>query len=68
MIERVLNDHRGRMEREAKAKVVASVWGADFLPFLAAVAVFSRSVWKERLYSSYPSKSTEAKHLAQQGI
>ena len=27
------------MEREAKAKVVASVWGADFVQFLAALAV-----------------------------
>ena len=28
--------HRRRKEREAKAKVVASVWGADFFQFLAA--------------------------------
>ena len=27
------------METEAKAKVVASVWGADFVKFLAALAV-----------------------------
>ena len=27
------------MEREAKAKVVASVWGAEFVHFLAALAV-----------------------------
>ena len=27
------------MEREAKAKVVASVWGAEFIKFLAALAV-----------------------------
>ena len=34
------NMHRRRMEREAKAKVVASVWGAEFIQFLAALAVF----------------------------
>ena len=26
-------------EREAKAKVVASVWGAEFIKFLAALAI-----------------------------
>ena len=55
------------MEREAKAKVVASVWGADFVQFLAALAVLSRSVGNKRLNSSYSSTSTEAKQLAQQG-
>ena len=35
------------MEREAKA--VASVWGADFVQFLAALAVLPRSVLKKRL-------------------
>ena len=34
---------RRRMETEAKAKVVASVWGAKFLQFLAALAVLPRS-------------------------
>ena len=29
--EKNLSTHYGRMEREAKAKVVASVWGADFV-------------------------------------
>ena len=24
-------DRKGRMEREAKAKIVASVWGAEFI-------------------------------------
>ena len=56
------------MEREAKAKVVASVWGSDFVKFLAALAVLPRWVWKKRLNSSYSSKSTEAKQLARQGI
>ena len=31
--------HRRRMEREAKTKVDASVWGAGFVQFLAALAV-----------------------------
>ena len=52
--------HRRRMERLAKAKVVA-VWGADFVQLLAALAVLPRSIWKKRLNSSYSSKSTEAK-------
>ena len=49
------------METEAKAKVVASVWGAEFINFLAKLAVLPRFIWKKRLNSSYSSKSTEAK-------
>ena len=45
--------HRRRMEREAKAKAVAAVRGADFVQFLALLAVLHRSVWKKRLTSSY---------------
>ena len=41
------------MAREAKATVVASVWGADFVQFLAALVVLPRSVWKKRLNSPY---------------
>ena len=44
--------HRRRMETEAKAKVVTSVWGADFVQFLAALAVLPRSIWKKRLNSA----------------
>ena len=36
----VRDDHRRRVETEAKAKVVASVWGAKFIKFLAALAIF----------------------------
>ena len=32
--------HRRRIQTEAKAKVVVSVWGAEFIQFLAALAVF----------------------------
>ena len=37
-------DHRRRIKTEAKAKVVASVWGAEFIQFLAAPAVFPRTI------------------------
>ena len=37
-------DHSRRMETEAKAKDVASVWGAKFIHFLAAIAVLPRSI------------------------
>ena len=40
------------METEAKAKVVASVWGAKFVQFLAVLAVLLRSIWKKRLNST----------------
>ena len=35
---------RRRMETEEKAKVDASVWGAKFIQFLAALAVLPRSI------------------------
>ena len=44
------------METEGKAKVVASVWGAKFVQFLAALAVLPRSVWKKRLNSTVSFK------------
>ena len=49
------------MELEAKAKVIASVWGAKFVQYLATLAVLPRSNWKKRLNSSFSSNSTEAK-------
>ena len=55
--------HRRRMETEAKAKVVASVWGAKFILFLAALAVLTLSICKNRMNSTFSSKSTEAKQL-----
>ena len=44
--------HRRRIETEGKAKVVASVWGAEFVQFLAALAVLPSSFWKKRLNSA----------------
>ena len=41
--------HRRRMEREARAKVVAFVRGADFVQFLAALAVLPWLIWKNRM-------------------
>ena len=34
------------MEREAKAKVVASVWGAEIVQFLAVLEVLPRSIYE----------------------
>ena len=45
--------HRRRTETEAKAKVVASVWGATFIKFLAALADLHRMIFKKRLNSLY---------------
>ena len=33
--------YRRRIKTEEKAKVVASVWGAEFIQFLAALAVLN---------------------------
>ena len=52
------------MEREEKAKVVASVWGADLVQFFAALAVLPRSIWKKMMNSTVSSKPTEAKQNA----
>ena len=59
--------HR-RTELEDKAKVVAFVWGNEFVQFLAPLAVLPWSIWKKRSNSSYFSKSTEVKQQALQGI
>ena len=63
--------HRRRMEREEKAKVVASVWGGggkDFVQFLSALAVLPWSIWKNMMNSTFSSKQTKAKELARQRI
>ena len=41
---RITLDHRKRMETEAKAEGVASVLGAEFIPFLAALAVLPQLI------------------------
>ena len=41
---RITLDHRKRMETDAKAKGVASVLGAEFIPFLAALAVLPQLI------------------------
>ena len=44
--------HRRRIYIEAKTKVVASVWGAEFIQFLATLALFPRLIWKNRMNST----------------
>ena len=59
------------MKLEDNAKVVVSVWGgggADFVQFLAALAILPQPIWKKKLNSPYSFKWTEAKQLAQQKI
>ena len=56
------------METEAKANVVMSLWGAEFIQSLTAPAVLPRSIWKNRINSTFSSQSTEAKQLARQGM
>ena len=48
------------MEREATTKVVTSVCGADFVQFLAALAVLPRSIWKNMMNSTVSSNPAEA--------
>ena len=43
----VKNNHRRRIELEDKAKVVASVWGTQFIQFLAALAILPWSIEKK---------------------
>ena len=41
--------HRRRLETEAKAKVIASVWGTEFMQFLAALAIVHKDFLKNRM-------------------
>ena len=53
----ITEDHTRRIEKEGKAKVVASPWGgggAEFVQFLAALAVLPWSMWKKLLNSVGP--------------
>ena len=40
-----LPSHRRRIKSEEKAKVVRSVWGTEFIQFLAALAVLPRNIF-----------------------
>ena len=47
-----LQRHRRRIKtEEEKAKVVASVWGKEFIQFLAALAILPRTILKNRMKS-----------------
>ena len=48
-------EHRRKIKTEEKAKVVASVWGAEIVQFLAALAVLPRSIWKNWMNSPFLS-------------
>ena len=52
-------DHRRRINAEEKTKVVAAVWGAEFIYFLAALAIFClggfwRIGWIHTFLSNHP--------------
>ena len=45
--------HRRRIKTEEKAKVVAAVWGTEFVQFLAALAILHyRKILKNGMNSS----------------
>ena len=46
-------DHRRRIETEGKAKVVPSVWGAEFVQFLSELAILPQSIWKNGMNSTF---------------
>ena len=39
LLRREGSDHRRRIETEEKAKVVAAVWGTEFIQFLVVLAL-----------------------------
>ena len=41
--------HRSRIKTEEKAKVVAAVWGEEFIQFLAALAVLPWTILNNRM-------------------
>ena len=55
--------HRGRINTEEKAKIVAAVWGTEFIQFLAALAILDfRTILKNRMNSSFSSNHPGAIH------
>ena len=49
-------DHKRRIKTEEKAKVVVSVWGEEFIQFLAATAILPRTILNNRMNSSFSFK------------
>ena len=45
--------HKRRIKTEEKAKVVASVWGEEFIQFLATLAILPRTILKNRMNLSF---------------
>ena len=54
--------HRRRLKTEAKTKVVASVWGKEFIQFLAALDILHRTIFKNWMISSFSSNHPGAIH------
>ena len=54
--------HRRSINTEEKAKVVAAVWRTEFIPFLATLAICSRTILKNRMNSSFSSYHPGAIH------
>ena len=57
--------HRKRKELEDQAKVVASDWGAEFVPFLAMIAVLPWSISKNRRNSTFSFKYSRPRQNSQ---
>ena len=54
--------HRIRIYTEEKAKLVAAVWGTEFIQCLAALVILHQEELKNRLNSSFPSYHPGAIH------
>ena len=54
--------HRRRIKTEEKAKIVAAVWGAEFIQFLAALAICTWTFLKNRMNSFCSSNHPGAIH------
>ena len=50
--------HRRRIKTEEKTEVVAAAWRAEFIKFLAALAILPRTFLKNRMNSSFYFKSS----------
>ena len=47
----MVKPYRRRIKTEEKAKVAASVWGTEFILFLAALSVLPRTILKTKMNS-----------------